>query len=353
MSVASGDAGHRLARWLWRADGGGGGAGGARLVRLALAPVSLLYGAVMRLRAAAYRRALRPVHRLPRPAVAVGNLSVGGTGKTPLAAWIARFYVTRGRRPGILLRGYGGDESLVHRRLVPEAVVVADPDRVAAAVRALALGAEVLVLDDAFQLLSVARDLNIVVVSAESAEASRWPLPAGPWREGWDALERADAIVVTRKRASPEAAGILARRLAERRPRTPISVASLALDRLEGMQSGTRHEPGRLVGRRVLAAAGIADPESLAAQLRAAGATVQLVAYQDHHGYGADDLARLVRAAADADYVVITEKDAVKLRGRWPGDAPEPLIAGLAVRWERNGRAVEQALEAILARVPG
>jgi len=346
MSVAGGNSVHRLARWLWRRDGGG------QVVRLVLAPAALLYAAVVRLRAAVYRRALRPVRRLPRPAVAVGNLSVGGTGKTPLAAWIARYYVARGRRPGILLRGVGGDEALVHRHLVPEAVVVADPDRVAGAARALAQGAEVLVLDDAFQLLSVARDLNIAVVSAESAEASRWLLPAGPWREGWDALERADAIVVTRKHAPPEAAEALARRLAERRPRTPVCVAGLTLDCLEGMQSGTRHGLERLAGRRVLAAAGIADPESLAVQLRATGADVQLLAYQDHHRYAADDLARLVRGAARADYVVITEKDAVKLRGRWPGDAPEPLIAGLAVRWERNGAVLEQALDAVLARVP-
>ena len=87
-------------------------------------------------------------------------------------------------------------------------------------------------------------------------------------------------------------------------------------------------------------------------QLRATGADVQLLAYQDHHRYADDDLARLVRGAARADYVVITEKDAVKLRGRWPGDAPEPLIAGLAVRWERNGAALEQALDDVLARVP-
>jgi len=346
MSVAGGNSVHRLARWLWRRDGGG------QVVRLVLAPAALLYAAVVRLRAAVYRRALRPVRRLPRPAVAVGNLSVGGTGKTPLAAWIARYYVARGRRPGILLRGVGGDEALVHRHLVPEAVVVADPDRVAGAARALAQGAEVLVLDDAFQLLSVARDLNIAVVSAESAEASRWLLPAGPWREGWDALERADAIVVTRKHAPPEAAEALARRLAERQPRTPVCVAGLTLECLEGMQSGTRHGLERLAGRRVLAAAGIADPESLAVQLRATGADVQLLAYQDHHRYADDDLARLVRGAARADYVVITEKDAVKLRGRWPGDAPEPLIAGLAVRWERNGAALEQALDAVLARVP-
>src|SRR5207248_5801426 len=97
------------------------------------------------------------------------------------------------------LRGYGGDEPLVHRRLVPEAVVVANPDRVAGAAAARAAGARVLVLDDAYQLLGVARDVNVAVVSAESWAGSPWPLPAGPWRERWEALHRADLIVVTRK----------------------------------------------------------------------------------------------------------------------------------------------------------
>ena len=87
--------------------------------------------------------------------------------------------------PGILLRGYGGDEALVHQHEVPEAVVVADPDRAAGAERALAQGAQVLVLDDAYQRLDVRRDFNIAVVSAETTRAVRWSLPAGPWREGW------------------------------------------------------------------------------------------------------------------------------------------------------------------------
>jgi len=115
------------------------------------------------------------------------------------------------------------------------------------------------------------------------------------------------------------------------------------------MRSGTRQEVGVLAGRRVVAAAGIADPESFAQQLGASGASVQLVAYQDHHAYRQADLERLVRAATGGDYVVVTEKDAVKLRGRWPVTAPEPLVVGLAVRWERNGRALEQALDAVLA----
>src|SRR3989442_1002367 len=103
---------------------------------------------------------------------------------------MAHYTRQRGRTPAILLRGYSADEPLVHRRLVPDGIVVPDPDRLAGARRAVERGADVLVLDDAYQLLGVARDLNIVLVSAESDRASRWPLPAGPWREGWEALGR-------------------------------------------------------------------------------------------------------------------------------------------------------------------
>jgi tetraacyldisaccharide 4'-kinase len=131
-------------RWLWtsrRPD--------ARLARLALLPASGLWRLAMDTRRLAYRRGWLATRDLPLPSVAVGNLTVGGSGKTPIATWIARHYVSRGVRPGILLRGYGHDETLVHQHSVPEAVVVADPDRVAGAERALANGAQVLVLDDA------------------------------------------------------------------------------------------------------------------------------------------------------------------------------------------------------------
>jgi len=331
----------RVAHWLWSASAA------ARVARVPLIPLAGAYWAVMKLRAA---RARADAVRLPLPTIAVGNLSVGGTGKTPLAAWIASYCAAHGRTPGILLRGYGGDEPLVHRRLVPQAVVVANPDRVAGAVAARAQGAQVLVLDDAYQLLGVGRDLNIAVVSAESAAASPWPLPAGPWREGRDALDRADLIVVTRKSASADAASALADGLGRGARRGPsICTARLVVSHLEGMQSGTRQELGALAGRRVVAAAGIADPESFAQQLGTAGASVQLVAYQDHHAYRQADLERLVRAATGGDYVVVTEKDAVKLRRQWPGSAAEPLVAVLAVHWERNGRALEQAVDAVLA----
>ncbi len=338
---------HRVMRWLWtsrRPD--------ARLARLALLPMSGLWRGAMAVRGAAYRRGWLAVHDLPLPAVGVGNLTVGGSGKTPIAIWIARYYAARGLRPGILLRGYGSDETLVHQHDVPEAVVVANPDRVAGAERALAGGAEVLVLDDAYQRLDVRRDLNIAVMSAETTRAVRWSLPAGPWREGWNALDRADAVIVTRKRATRDAAAALAHDLASR-TEGPVAIAYLGLRHLEGLVSGIRHPAESLAGKRVVAASGIADPDAFVAQTKATGAAVQVATWKDHHDYRDEDLAWLAHAARRADYVVITQKDAVKLRNRWPNAAPEPLVAVLDLVWEDGGERIAAALDAVVTPVEG
>jgi tetraacyldisaccharide 4'-kinase len=335
----------RVAHWLWFSSNPL-----ARVVRALLLPPALLHRGLMVARAAAYRRGWIATRRLPLPTVAVGNLAVGGAGKTPVAAWIATFYAHLGLRPGILLRGYGGDEHRVHERLVPRAIVVPNPDRVAGAERAHAAGAEVLVLDDAYQRLDVARDLNVALVNTETARAVPWPLPAGPWREGWGALRRADLIVVTRRRAPAYEARRLAQQLTARWPDTPVAAVHLALHGFEGMRTRRAAKAADLAGKRVVVAAGIADPASFAVQVRASGAIVQLVAYQDHHSFPPVDVAALVQAARGADYVVVTEKDAVKLRDRWPADMSEPLVAVLQLHWELNGEAVERALEGILRR---
>jgi tetraacyldisaccharide 4'-kinase len=340
----------RLAQWLWWSA-----SAPARVSRGVLLPFAMVYRTFMTARASAYKRRWLRRRPLPLPSVAIGNLAVGGAGKTPVAAWTAAFFARRGLKPGILLRGYRGDEQAVHQRLVPEAIVVANADRVAGAERARTAGARVLVLDDAYQRLDVARDVNIAVVSTESAppRAVAWPLPAGPWREDWSALGRADVIIVTRRRAAVAEALRLAARIAVRWPAAVVGSVHLALEGLTGLDTGKRVGLDSLAHKRVIVAAGIADPLSFAAQVRAAGAgaTVQLVAYQDHHAYPAHDVAWLAQAAKHADYVVVTEKDAVKLRRRWPADAPEPLVAGLAVRWESNGDAVQRVLEGVVKRV--
>lgn len=337
-----------MAQWLWSS-----GAAPARVARGVLLPFAFAYRAVMSARASAYRRGWLRERPLPLPAVSIGNLAVGGAGKTPLAAWVAAFFAGRGVKPGILLRGYRGDEQAVHQRLVPQAVVVPNANRLAGARKAHAEGARVLVLDDAYQRLNVGRDVNIAVVSTESSPPRHvaWPLPAGPWREDWSALGRADVIVITRRRAAVAESRALAGRIAARWPSAVVAAVLLAPDGLAGLKSGRRVEVSALARKRVIVAAGIADPVSFAAQVRALGASVQLTAYQDHHAYPPGDVARLAQAAKDADYVVVTEKDAVKLRNRWPADAPEPLVAELALRWELNGDAVERVLEGVLKRV--
>lgn len=335
-----------IARWLWARR-----SFPARLARLALIPPSLVFRGIAAVRARAYAARLLPRQSPPAPTVAVGNLTVGGSGKTPIAAWIARYYAERGLRPGIVLRGYGGDEAAVHRSLVRGAIVIADPDRLAGAKTAVARGADVVVLDDAFQRLDVNRDLNIAVVSAESGGAVRWTLPAGPWREGWAAIRRADLVIVTRKRASFAAAEDVAKRAeAEVSPR-PVAIARLGIAAFRGLLSGEPVDPNELNGARVLAAAGIADPNSFAAQCRAMGADVRLMPWADHHRFSDRDVRQLVHVGRLADYVVVTEKDAVKLRDMWPQHRPEPLVARLDVAWERGQRDVEAALDATVADV--
>ncbi|MBA2292154.1 MAG: tetraacyldisaccharide 4'-kinase [Gemmatimonadales bacterium] len=334
--------GHRMIRWLWTSRGAG-----ARVVRAALVPASGLWHAGMRVREAAYRRGWIATHDLPMPAVAIGNLTVGGSGKTPLAGWVAQHFLQRGITPGILLRGYGGDEADVHRDAVPGAVVEANPDRRAGAALAVARGARVLVLDDAYQRLDVARDLNICVISAETSRAVRWPLPAGPWREGLRALDRADAVIVTRKRADAATAATMAAELS-RRVAGPVAVAHLSLGVLRGLVSGAEHPVAMLEGRRVVAASAIADPDAFVTQVKRTGAQVQVATWKDHHQFRDEDVAWLAHASRRADHVVLTAKDAVKLRGRWPVSVPEPLVAMLAVTFEQGEDALRGALDALI-----
>ncbi len=328
---------------LWTARGAP-----ARAARWALAPAATAYGLAVAVRRHAYGAGWLTARPLPLPSVAVGNLAVGGAGKTPIAGWVARRFQAHGLTPGILLRGYGADEGDVHRRDVPGAVVVEDPDRRRGARRAHAAGAEVLVLDDAFQRLDVRRDLDVVLVAAESRAASQRLLPAGPWREPLGTLRHADLVVVTRKAASPSDAARLADRLAETTD-APLAVAHLALATFTGLSSGRVVARDALAGARVVAAAGIADPETFAAQLTALGAHVTLLRRRDHHPWTRADVELLLHVRQKLDYVVVTAKDAAKLRRVWPADAEEPIVASLDVDWERGEGLVTAALAQLVS----
>jgi tetraacyldisaccharide-1-P 4'-kinase len=166
------------------------------------------------------------------------------------------------------------------------------------------------------------------------------------------ALKRADAVIITRKRASQEAALQLSKEMLGRID-GPVAIAHLGLARLEGLVSGTTVLSTELRGRRVVAASGIADPEAFVAQTKATGAAVQVATWRDHHDYRDEDVAWLAHAARRADHVVITEKDAVKLRDRWPNNAPEPLVAVLDLTWEEGGEEIAAGLDAVVTPVSG
>jgi tetraacyldisaccharide 4'-kinase len=274
---------------------------------------------------------------------------VGGSGKTPIAGWIAQQVAARGLIPGVLTSGYGRDEALLHQQRVPTARVIADPDRVRAAQRAKEQGAGLLILDDAYQLRGVSRDYNLAVVSAETSRAVPWSLPAGPWREGKKALSRADGLIITRKRAGLDVAREALSRLRPLiKPGGAAGIVHLAVSRYEGLESGRLVPAESLRDQRVVAASAIADPDAFVAQTKATGALVQVASWPDHHEFHDEDLAWLAKAARKADFLVLTQKDAVKLRGRWPAMVPEPLVAVLDLRWESGLAEITAALDAVI-----
>jgi tetraacyldisaccharide 4'-kinase len=329
---------------IWAADGP---------AAWALTPLSWLFRAATDTRNALFDLGVLRTVDLGLPTISVGNLTVGGTGKTPVAAWVAGTLRARGERPAILLRGYGEDEPLVHRRLTPGIPVIADPDRVRGAARARAEGATVLVLDDAFQHRRAKRDVDLVLVAAEQRLAHR-VLPAGPLREGRGALRRASLVVVTRKSASRDEAEAAAAEWTGFAGAPPTAILALSPGPLVAADpaSGAAPLPLRaLAGRHVLAISAIGNPAAFEAQLAAVGARVEGIRFQDHHGFGATDLEALVARARPEMLVVCTLKDAVKLGGRWPRQAPPLWYLSQAVEVERGGALLDEAFRR-LARVP-
>lgn len=327
---------HAIER-IWAADGP---------AAWALTPLSWMYRATMAARNAAYDLGVLRSISLGAPTVSIGNLSVGGTGKTPLAAWVAGQLQMQGLRPAVLLRGYGADEPLVHARLNPRIPVVANPDRVAGAVAARAQGANAFVLDDAFQHRRVRRSLDIVLVAAEQWR-SRRVLPAGPLREGVGALRRAHVIVVTRKSASRTEALAAAAEWTGFAGSPPSVIVSLLPGELRSALADDAAAPldsAALDGHSVLAISAIGAPATFEAQLAALGARVEGVAFADHHPYSDADVTNLAARATTVDYVVCTLKDAVKLGPRWPRQAQRLWYLSQAVVLEDGARHLEDAL---------
>jgi tetraacyldisaccharide 4'-kinase len=272
---------------------------------LLLASLEILYGVGVRLRNRAFDLGLRRAQRATIPVISVGNIVAGGAGKTPFTRWLVQELMQRGRRTAILHGGYGSDEPELHRQWLPTAIVLEQRDRVAAAAAAARNGADVVVLDDAFQHRRLSRDLDIVLVPVETPSAHL--LPRGPLREPPRALVRAHAVVVTRKTATPSQAAELAAHIREEYG-TFCAVAAL-------LPAGLHHAAGDDTpprGKAVVVAA-VARPDLLLQHVRAQGIdVVKLLAYPDHHEYTDRDREHIRRIARGLP-IITTAKDAVKL----------------------------------------
>ena len=329
---------------LWRND-----TGWAPWARAALSPASLIYRAATGVRNAMYDRGTLSEVQAPIPVISIGNLAVGGTGKTPIAAWMVSALKARGGRPAIVMRGYGDDEPRVHELINPDVPVVVNADRAAGVHDAMKAGADVAVLDDAFQHRRVSRLEDLVLVSADQWREPIRLLPAGPWREGPRALSRASMVVITRKALDGPRAESLMTRLAPL-TRTGLGVvAALELGDLRNAVTGEARSLSDIRGARVLVAAGIGDPDALAAQLREAGAHVEIRGFPDHHVYESPDVERLTRDASVFDHTICTLKDAVKLGPQWPREGPPLWYVSLRCRIEVGMADVSAMLDRVLA----
>jgi tetraacyldisaccharide 4'-kinase len=289
--------------------------------------------ALLRLRRRLYGRGILPRESSSLPTISVGNLAFGGTGKTPLVAAMADLWLSRRRRVAILLRGYrrksrgvvvvsdgrrvlcgvraSGDEAALHARLHPEAIVIVAERRIDAARRAEELGAEILLLDDAFQHLKLERDLDVVLLACRSGNGD--PRPFGRLREPLSALGEADIVVLSRCDGAPEESAASEVRRWNRE--APIFASRVRLRGWIGAD-GAILDARAFADRPVGAVCAVGDPSGFRRTIEEAGARLVFFrAFRDHHAYSRRGVRRVARAArrAGAESLLTTGKDWVKI----------------------------------------
>jgi len=307
---------------------------GAALVRIGLRVTSWPYAAVVAARNWLYDCGWKRAHRAPVPVISVGNLTLGGTGKTPAVEYIARHFRRQDRRVAILSRGYGSesgrnDEALVLEDNLPDVPHLQGPDRAALAETAVEeLESELLILDDGFQHRRLKRDLDIVLIDATNPWGYGRVFPGGLLREPRRGLRRADLVLLTRcDQAPPAAVDALAEEVHRLIPSVPVV--------------RSRHAPNRLVnsGRH----------ESPLAELACRVAAFEV--FPDHHRYTREDVDRLrewARQLPEDGLVVTTQKDLVKIQLENLGGRPLWAVA-IALLPTAGQEALDAKLNGVLA----
>ena len=305
------------------------------ILRALLWPFSVVFEAIVRLRAFFYRAGIFRQRRLQGVIISVGNLTVGGTGKTPMVQWIAQRLFDSGRRVGILSRGYHGtvrpdsiplkvagaalrqrlsDEVwLLGQRLGENARLGVGADRFAHGLALERMGIECFVLDDGFQHLQLARDVDVVLIDATNPFGGGRLLPAGRLREPLSALARADVIVITRSEHAPAIEATV-----QRYSTAPIFYAQTQLDEVRiAENTSVPGGPAQWLGRKVFAFCAIGNSAAFFEDVRQWG--MELVGrreFPDHHRYVSGDATQIENkaCAAGAEALVCTQKDIYNLR---------------------------------------
>ena len=330
--------------------------------RAVLASAAVPYRFAVAARNAAFDRGWKSRFRAAVPVMSIGNITLGGTGKTPMVEWTARFLRERGLRVAILSRGYGGkgrinDEGLVLEENLPDVPHLQGADRCALArIAAEELESEVVVLDDGFQHRRLARDLDIVLLDALDPFGLGRMFPRGLLREPISALKRAGVVVLSRADlVSPETRS----RIRERAERHagPLRWAECRHAPRDLIGEGVEPKSiGTLGGRKVLAFCGLGNPTGFRRTVESLGAEiVGFRAFPDHHAYTRGDVESLASEArgAGAEVALTSQKDSVKLRTPTLGAVPlRALRIGLAFIDGRD--VVERTIAAVLpSDVPG
>jgi tetraacyldisaccharide 4'-kinase len=284
-----------------------------------LKPLGWTYGAIMSVRNGLYDRNWFRTKWLDVPVVAVGNITTGGTGKTPMVIHLAKLSLKLGKRPGIILRGYGGtsqndsDETMLFRHYVPEAIVVPNADRIEAGREAIRQGAEILFADDAYQHRRLGRDINICLIDSLFPFGGNHVLPAGRLREPLSGLKRADVIILTRTdQASPETIEGIKRTITNIVGEISILTSTHRVCGVTGLSG----EKAEVSGKNVFVFSAVAHPEAVIKTVRSAGAEVQgSLSFRDHHRYTVRDIQTIRQRMKElnVDTAVCTMKDMIKI----------------------------------------
>ncbi len=329
------------------------------LLRLGLGLAEGPYRLAVGWRNRQFDRGRRTVHRVPVPVVSVGNLTLGGTGKTPMVEWIARWFRSRGVRVTIISRGYGAesgaqnDEAMELEERLPDVPHVQDPDRVAAAQMALEqFDCQVIVLDDAFQHRRIGRDLDLVLLDSLEPMGFDHVFPRGTLREPPQALRRADVVALARADLiSPERREAIRQEVHRHAP-AAVWAETIHAPRALRNASGTERPLASLAEKRVAAFCGVGNPAGFRRTLEISG--YEVIAFRefaDHYRYARADVEGLIAWARELDVaaVLCTHKDLVKLAVDQLGNRPLWAVT-IALEFLRGAEALEAKLAEVLPR---